>query len=168
MLPAATIAVTWPVVLPTVSIAVLALVHIPPGVASERSMPGPLRDTVDGPVIAFTVGVIFTDTTAVALQPLPAIYEIVAVPGFIPVTPPDPDIVATLGVLLVHDTPGVVASLTCVTMPVHTVRIPLIGAGVAFTVRISIRVQPVLVEVKVIPVVPAARPITSPDPSILA
>ena len=154
--------------LPTVSMAVLALVHTPPVVASDKSIPGPPRETVDGPKIGVTVGVVFTVTTAVTLQAVAVIYVMVVVPLLTPVTAPDPDIVATAGELLVHDMPGVVASLTKVTRPVHTERVPLMAAGAGFTVITSIFMQPVLLEVKVMPAVPAATPVTLPDPSIVA
>ena len=59
--------------------------------------------------------------------------------------PPEPEIVATDGLLLVHDVPGVVASDTNVTAPVHAFIEPLIGAGLGFTVMLSTLRQPSLI-----------------------
>ena len=70
---------------------------------------------------------------------------IVAVPADTPVIAPDAEIVATDGVLLVHDVPGVVGSDTNVTEPVHAFRLPFIGAGVGFTVMLSTFRQPSLI-----------------------
>ena len=109
-LPVDTWAVTRPVVLPTVNIAVLLLLHIPPPVRSERVMPAPLCDTDDAPRIDVTVGVGFTVTIAVAIQPEEAMYVIIAVPTVTPVTAPEAVIVATAALLLVQDIPGVVMS----------------------------------------------------------
>ena len=60
-------------VLPTVSMAVLLLLHRPPLVASVNVLPGPVRDTEDAPIMAVTVGVVFTVTTAVAMHKLVAV-----------------------------------------------------------------------------------------------
>jgi hypothetical protein len=49
--------------------------------------------------------------------------------------------VATAGVLLVHEVAGVVASLRKVTLPVHTVSVPDIAAGAAFTDTVTVFLQ---------------------------
>ena len=81
-------------------------------------------------------------------------------PGLIPVTAPEPLMVATDVLPLVQEMPGVVTSLTKVTEPVHTRSVPLIGAGTGFTVTVNILVQPVTGLVKVTPTVPSESPVT--------
>ena len=51
------------------------------------------------------------------------------VPAAMPVTAPDPEIVAKVVLLLNHDMPPVLASLRKVLAPVHTRRVPLIATG---------------------------------------
>lgn len=138
-LPADTTAVTRPVVLPTFSMAVLLLLHNPPAVRSDNIIPLPPRDTDVGPRIAVTTGVGFTVTNALTVQTPAVVYLIVVVPGETPVTPPDAVIVATAGVLLFHEAPGVVASDRNVTEPVHTDNVPDIGSGVMFTLIGKVR-----------------------------
>jgi len=70
------------------------------------------------------------------------VYEIVTVPAETPVTVPAPFTVATPGALLVQ-VPPIVASLSDVVAPVHTVDEPVITFGVEFTVTGVFAKQPV-------------------------
>ena len=52
--------------------------------------------------------------------------------------PPEPEIVATDVVPLVHDTPPELASDTCATAPTHSSNCPVIGAGAALTLILNV------------------------------
>ena len=85
----------------------------------------------------------FIVTTAVAVQPVPAVYTITAVPAATPVTTPVAEFtVATAVVLLLH-TPPVVVLLRAVVPPIHAVRVPVTEAGRLFTVATAYALQPV-------------------------
>ena len=120
---------------PTVAIKVLLLLHVPPRVRSDKLVvPVPHIEGV--PLI--TPGVPYTVTVVVAEQPGPVEYTIAIVPAPPPVTipvvlpiVPDP---AALHV------PPVVASVKLVVRPLHTVRVPVIIPGNAFTVTILVAV----------------------------
>src|ERR1043165_3903062 len=90
-----------PVAEPTVALAVLALVHTPPGVLLVRVSTAPVHACV-GPAIADGIGI--TVTTIVVGQPVPEdVNVMVEVPAETPLTyPPDVTIVATDGVLLLQ------------------------------------------------------------------
>jgi hypothetical protein len=108
-----------------------ALLQVPPLTAwlSEVVVPGQ-ADKV--PVMAD--GVAATVTTAVATQPTPIEYVMVAVPMDMPVTIPVEDpMVATPGALLLQ-LPPAVASARVVVEPTQVFSVPVIGAGVATTV----------------------------------
>jgi hypothetical protein len=82
------------------------------------------------------VGNELTVAVVVAAVPQPFEYVIVVVPPKIPVTVPDTDpIVPVLVLLLLHVPPGV-ASLRVAVPPIHTLTLPLIATGCAFTVTI--------------------------------
>jgi hypothetical protein len=61
-------------------------------------------------------------------------------PDTIPLRDP---IVATARALLLHE-PPVVVLLNVVVLPTHTLVVPVIAAGSAFTVTIAVMLQPVL------------------------
>ena len=85
----------------------------------------------------------FTVTTAVLVQPVLLRYVMVEVPREIPVNNPEPvPIVATDGVLLIHDTPVGDASVTTLLLPTQIERLPAIGTGRALTVTLIVREQP--------------------------
>jgi hypothetical protein len=63
----------------------------------------------------------------------------VALPADTPVTTPPLVIVATVTSLLIHDMPPDVASLRVVLEPAHTVVLPVIAEGLAFTVNDIVR-----------------------------
>jgi hypothetical protein len=128
--PAAT-PVTIPV-LPTVAVAVFALLHEPPVVVvlSAVVVPG---HTFAVPVMV--AGVRFTVTVADEEQP-PTVYDILAVPAVTPVTTPvEEPTLATDGAPLLH-VPPVVAQLTVRVVPVQIVPAPVTAAGCAFTVTV--------------------------------
>jgi len=77
------------------------------------------------------VGNGLTVTIVVAVQPVDNEYVINEVPPSTPVTTPEPFIVATPVLLLVHVPPP--ASLNAVVMPTHTLAVPPIGDGSALT-----------------------------------
>jgi len=91
---------------------------------------------------------------------------IVEVPATRPFTSPMDEIVATAGLLLTHDPPGVASNNEAV-KPAHILSVPVIGAVVGFTVSVVVAVQPVGM-VYVMVVVPDVLPVTSPPASIVA
>lgn len=78
-----------------------------------------------------------------------------------PVTVPPAVTVAVLVLLLLHAPPGV-ALESAVLPPTQTVAVPVMGAGLVFTVTTTLLVQPLLPK-HVIVVVPPDRPLTTPD-----
>ena len=83
------------------------------------------------------------------------------VPGLAPVTRPKEFTVAVAGTLLAH-VPPVLASVSAVVEPEHTVSVPVIVAIPGFTVTTAVLLQPLDI-VYVITVVPAATPVTRPE-----
>ena len=130
-------AVTKPA-LPTVAIAVLPLLHIPPVVASLRLSVVPWHTEVApciGPTAPFTVAI------AVAKQ-LPVMKLIVAVPADTPVRIPVGDPTdATLALLLVQV--PVPASVNVILEPVHIAALPLMLPALVVTVISLPTPQPV-------------------------
>ena len=119
----------------------------------------PIR-TPEGPEIAVTDGAVFTVATLVAMQPVLALNVIVDVPADTPViTPEAAPIVATDGLLLLHDVP--VPAVTTLVPPMHKPVFPVMPPGNAFTVTFIARKQPVP-KVYDIVGVPAAIPVTTP------
>jgi len=96
------------------------------------------------------------------------VYDIVAVPGPAPlIIPEEIPAVATPGLPLTHTPPAGVA-LSVVDVPTHNAIVPVIGAGVAFTVTTRNVVHPVAVSVKITVSIPTAKPVNTPDvPSIV-
>jgi hypothetical protein len=87
------------------------------------------------------VGAAFTVTVAdVEQEPDPQM--MIAVPGAIPVTMPDELTVATAGDIEVHVTPDV-AELSVVVCPSQKDNVPVIAAGLAFTVSMAVARHPV-------------------------
>jgi hypothetical protein len=87
-----------------------------------------------------------------------------ATPVTIPLTKPT---VATEGLALVHVPPGV-ASFNVVVEPTHVCVVPVMAAGMGFTVKVVAVVHPVSVTVYPIEVVPSASVVTMPvaDPIV--
>jgi hypothetical protein len=84
-----------------------------------------------GPGSAFTV------TVAVAVQPLGPVVIIAAVPAELPPINPGLSTDAIDGLPDVHTTPGVALD-SVVVNPTHNPRLPVIGAGLAFTLIIAV------------------------------
>jgi hypothetical protein len=127
-------------VLPTVAIAVLLLLHVPPVVVLAKVVEAPAHAPAF-PVIA--LGKTFTVTIFVTLHPVVSIYVIVAVPATRPFTTPvDEPIVATVVLLLDHIPPSVVL-LKLVVSPIQTLAVPDIAEGCGFTVTTVFLKQPV-------------------------
>jgi hypothetical protein len=91
-------------------------------------------------VILATVGTGLTVTVVVAKPPHP-LKEITAVPIDTPVTLPEASTVATAVVPLLQ-LPLVEVSVKAVTAPTHSVVVPVIGAGVPFTVTVIVASLP--------------------------
>lgn len=89
-----------------------------------------------------------------------------AVPVATPVTTPDALTFATLLLLLLQLPPDV-AQLSVLVEPIQIVVVPVIATGVGFTVIVFVAIQPSQV-VKLITAVPAATPVTVPDPAATA
>lgn len=84
-----------------------------------------------------------------------------------PVTTPAPVIVATVVFELDHVPPGT-ASLSTRNVPEQMVTLPpAMGAGTAVTVTITVDVQPVAEEVKVMIELVGATPVTRPPPGVM-
>jgi len=153
--------VTMPVVDPIAAIVVLLLLQVPVVVASVSVVVKP-EHTDKVPEMLTGVGL--TVTTAEVTQPVDKVYQTVSSPTDTPVTSPVPDIVA-LGLLMLHVPPP--ASVSAVVAPTHTVKVPEIAEGNAYTVTTAVVWQPVL-SAYVIIVVPAVPPVTIPvvDPIV--
>lgn len=98
--------VTVPLV-PTVAIAVLALLHTPPGVASDNAIVDDAQ-TVDGPVIVPALRkapIVITLVATAVPQLLVTVYLMVSIPGVIAVTTPLLLIVAIVVLLRLHTPP---------------------------------------------------------------
>lgn len=117
--------VTTPV--PLTDASTLAVLHMPPVVASESAVVAPPAQTLVVPVIS--AGNVVTVTTAVATQPDPMEYVMTAVPAARPLTSPDAEpIVATPGEAEVH-MPPLTGSVSVVTLPAHRLSVPAIAPG---------------------------------------
>ena len=123
-----TLAVTTPVDELIAALLLLAL-HTPPVAASLSAVVKP-RHALRMPVIGANG---FTVTTTLVVQPAADVPIIVAVPAVTPVTIPVIELTVATAVLpLVKVTPGV-ASLSDVVKPTHTLGVPSILVGSAFT-----------------------------------
>jgi len=86
-------------------------------------------------------------------------------PAVTPITlPPEP---VSETPALVDQLPPDVASLNDNTLPVHTTLPPRIAAGLAYTLTTTFALQPVIAIYDMI-LVPATRPVTSPEASTVA
>ena len=151
--------VTIPDGVPKVMFALLPL-HVPPPAASVRNVERPAQTTC---VPAIEEGSGSTVTTAVEKQPVGNLYVIVAVPeGPAVTTPLVIPMLAMPGAPLLQ-VPGVVASLSVVVSPEHTLSVPVIAAGNGLTV-ITVVVKQVVGKVYVIVavLVTVAVPVTTP------
>ncbi len=163
----AEIPVTTPVAL-TVATPVDTELHVPPPVASVRFVVV-VGQAVRPPVIVPAVGVAVTVTTTVAAavpQLLVTVYDMVDVPGIIPVTTPVALTVATPVETELH-TPPAARSVSAVVPPAgQTVSPPVIapafGAGLTVTIAVAAAVPQLLVTVYDMVDVPAATPVTTP------
>jgi len=118
---------------PTVAVAVLALLQVPPGVVQVR-VDEPPGHTAGAPVIA--AGDAFTVTVAVT-EPVPVAYVIIEVPVAAPDTTPPDVTVATLVVPLVQVPPAGVL-LSVVEPPTHNVSVPVMGVGPEVEVSVTV------------------------------
>ena len=142
------------------AIAGILLLHVPPVAGSLNVIVCPAHTRLL-PVIAGGGGLIVTPV--VVMQPVPVVYVIATLPVLIPVIIPVAlPAVAINGLLLLH-IPPVVTSLSVVVAPTHIVVVPVIAAGSAYTVSVLVVLHPAPGE-KVIVVIPAATPVTTPVP----
>ena len=115
----------------TLAIPGLLLLHVPPAAASLTVAVKPTH-ILGVPDIATGDGL--TVTTADVVQaPPPIEYTIVEVPPIIPLTKPAAEMVAVAGDNELH-VPPATASLREVVPPAHTVSVPNIAVGTAYTV----------------------------------
>ena len=149
---------------PIVATNILLLLQVPPAVASASVTEVPLHSTF-APVMAS--GVANTVMTVLAVQPSGSAVTIVAVPANTPDTTPvvAPTVAFAVEVLL-QVTP-VVTSLRVIVEPSHTDDGPVIGAGVALTVTITVAWQPPLKLYEIV-AVPGDTPFTIPVVPIVA
>ena len=120
------------------------MLQVPPGLASASVLHSPTH-TLCVPVITAGDGV--TVTTIELLQPLPRDVVIVVVPADMPVTTPVVgSTVPTAGTLLLQVPPGE-DEVSVVVSPTHTLAVPVIVPGPAFTVTVAVAKQPVAVTV---------------------
>ena len=126
---------------PTVALAVLLLLHVPPAVASVRLT---VKPTHIGalPVIA-VIGL--TVTTTVFWQLAPVIYVINAVPPLTPVTTPVDGATVATATSSVLQVPPVTLLCSVIVEPWHTGVLPVNAPGVAFTVINLLTPQPAFV-----------------------
>ena len=129
-----------PVTIPllfTVATPVTLLAHVPPLVALVSVVEFPWH-TIIVPVIGvsrFTVSVIVLE------QPAPVVYVIVVVPMATPAAMPVPLLIVAVEVLLLVHVPPLMALLSLVVPPTHTIVVPVIGAT-GFTVTVAYAAHP--------------------------
>ena len=128
---------------PIVATDILLLLQVPPAVASASVIVKPLHTTF-GPVMGAGVGL--TVMTVLAEQPLGNATTIVAVPANTPVTTPDNEPTVAFVVELLLQVIPVVTSLNVIVLPSQTDAGPVIAAGLALTVTITVAWQPPLNE----------------------
>jgi hypothetical protein len=116
-----------------VAIAVLLLLHVPPGVVLVNVVLVPTHTLPS--VGDIPAGVVLTVMALVTKQPVAVmVYVIVAIPVVTPFTTPPAVTLATAALLLLHVPPGV-ALVQVVLSPIHIdVDPPVIAPGVTFTV----------------------------------
>ena len=123
--------VTTPVVPPTVATSVLPLLHTPPLVTSLSVVVEPAQTTVT-PVTAAGIGLTVIGVTT--KQPVGIVYVIFGKPDATPVTVPvlEPTVASVISLLL-HKPPES-DSLNVVVNVTQTAGVPVVAAGVGFTV----------------------------------
>ena len=152
-------AVTTPPAL-ILAIAGLLLVHTPLGVVLDSVLLAVIH-ALNVPVIAAGEG--FTVRTAMLVQPVDASVNVMfVVPAPTPVTTPSPLPISAIVALPELHVPVPDVLVSVVVSRGHTLRLPPIAAGAAFTVATVYTLQPVEVSVKVIVAVPALTPLTMP------
>jgi hypothetical protein len=124
-----------PVLNPIVATAVLLLVQVPPLTPSLIVSVPPAHSVT--PLSA--VGCAATVTAFVAIQPSVNEYVTLAMPAEVPVKLPEPSIVAFTSTLHV---PPPLTSPSAIVEPEHTMLLPDIAAGFAFTVTACVDLQP--------------------------
>jgi hypothetical protein len=117
-----------PEIVPTAGV---LLLHTPPAEALLRVVVWNSH-TVVAPVIGD--GSPFTVTTAVAIQPVGAVYVIVAVPVVVPAVQVPPEVIVAVPVALLLQVPPGVALLSVADWPTHSDIVPVIADGSVFTV----------------------------------
>ena len=138
--PAAT-PVIFPVLISAVAMDVLALLHVPLGVASVNDVMLPWQTEVI-PEMAVSG---FTVTVAVTAQPATVAYVITDVPEFPVVIVPLLAPMAAIAGLPEPQVPPLTELLNVVVLPWHTVVFPAIAVGITFTVKAVLITQPAAV-----------------------
>lgn len=118
----------------TVAVPGAVLVHVPPDVALAKVVVAPSHI---GTTPINAAGDAFIVTVAVRVHPVDVVYKITEVPADMPVTMPLVLPTVQLPDPLPHK-PPVVASVSVVLAPVHTLKVPTMVAGKAFTVTIAV------------------------------
>lgn len=116
------------------------------------------------PVIA--PGRPLTVTVAVVIQPVAAVYVIVAVPVVAPAVHVPPDVTDAVPVALLAHVPPGVALLSVADWPTHSDSVPVMADGSEFTVNVFVDIQPDG-RVYVIVVVPGLTPPATPVPAAI-
>lgn len=149
--------VTIPVRDPTVAIPGAPPDHVPPGLASARTV---VADTQRA--YAPVTGAAAITLIALVMKQPPIEYVMVAGPTATPVTTPVavPMVSAVPKVLQM---PPVTVSASVTVKPVHTDAGPEIAVGVALTVILFVAKQPEAPTVYVMPAIPPAKPDTTPE-----
>lgn len=125
--------------MPTVAIAVLLLLHVPPDVALVSVADCPVQIT-EVPAIAPIAALMLT--VVVLVQPVPIVYVITEVPGALPVTTPVVlPMVATDVVADVHVPPDE-AEASVVVLPTQVFVVPVMAAGRFITENDLLVLQP--------------------------
>jgi hypothetical protein len=151
--------VTIPVAIPTWAAGRLLLLHVPPVVALVSKVVVPAH-TLGDPLIA--AGDAFTVTTWVLIQPVPTVYDIVTVPGAMPVTIAVVGVTVAMPVAPDDHTPPPVELSSAVVFPWHTTATPPIAVGNGFTVTGLVTKHPLL-RVYCTVAVPGPAADTTPD-----
>jgi len=113
-----------------------------------------------------TTGIALTVAVTDVEHPFDNVYIIEGFPAETPVTIPDVDPTIAWPVALLLHKPPEVASLRLVVCVTQTTGVPVIAAGVVFTVTAWVDTHPPG-NIYVITGVPAAMPVTTPAPSTL-
>ena len=135
---------TEPVTTPDVDNAIVALplllVQVPPAGVEFNVVVKPIH-TFGVPVII--VGLSFTVTTVVMMQPVPNVYVITDVPATEPVITPEVDKAMVALPLLLLQVPPAGVEFNVVVKPTHTFVVPVIVVGFELTVTGVVIKQPV-------------------------